>query len=113
MKMQLKSLAEAAKVPCRCPYATRDLLWSCPGCLLRLTLFSSTAIQVQLSTAAKVRLRMPVGGASGGPLEVVLTQRELERLAAPLFRRARLPIDQACWQVLRRWLRDFMATLTP
>jgi len=54
---------------------------------------------VALSTAAKVRLRMPIGGAGGGPLEVVLTQQDLERLSADLFRRARLPIDQACWQV--------------
>ena len=53
---------------------------------------------MELSTASKVRLRMPLGGAGGGPLEVVLTQQDLERLSAPLFRRARLPIDQACWQ---------------
>ena len=53
---------------------------------------------MQLSTTPKVRLRMPVGGAGGGPLEVVITQQDLERLSAPLFRRARLPIDQACWQ---------------
>ena len=52
-----------------------------------------------LSNAPKVRLRMPIGGAGGGPLEVVLTQQDLERLSADLFRRARLPIDQACWQV--------------
>ena len=56
-------------------------------------------LQMALSTTSKVRLRMPIGGAGGGPLEVVLTQQDLERLSLALFRRARLPIDQACWQV--------------
>jgi len=60
---------------------------------------------VALSTAPKVRLRMPIGGSGGGPLEVVLTQQDLERLSAGLFRRARLPIDQACWQVCPDWPR--------
>ena len=52
-----------------------------------------------LSTAKKVKLRMPVGGPGGGPLQVILTRVELDKMSAPLFRRARLPIDQACWQV--------------
>ena len=39
MKMQLKSLAEAAKVPCRCLSAVSNLLpRSCPRWSLRLTL---------------------------------------------------------------------------
>lgn len=56
-------------------------------------------LQVALSTAQKVKLRMPVGGPGGTPLAVVLTRGEFEKLTAPLYRRARLPIDQACWQV--------------
>jgi len=38
-----------------------------------------------------------VPGAGGGP--VVLMRQALESLAAPLFRRMRLPVDAACWQV--------------
>jgi len=37
----------------------------------------------------------------GRPGLAVLTRQALESLAAPLFRRMRLPIDAACWQVRR------------
>jgi hypothetical protein len=44
------------------------------------------------------RLRsMPVGGLGGGPLSVQLDRRTLDVLGEDLFRRARLPLDQACW----------------
>ena len=39
-------------------------------------------------------LRVP--GAAGS---ATLTRQQLESLATPLFRRLRLPIDVACWQV--------------
>jgi hypothetical protein len=41
---------------------------------------------------------MPVGGPGGGPLSVTLTQAQLDSMSEGLFRRARLPLDQACWQ---------------
>lgn len=41
---------------------------------------------------------MPVGGPKGGPLCVTLTQAMLDDMSADLFRRCRLPLDQACWQ---------------
>lgn len=40
---------------------------------------------------------MPVGGPNGGPLQVQLDQSTLDQLSTDLFRRARLPLDQACW----------------
>ena len=43
-------------------------------------------------------LRVP--GVAGGA--VTLTRQQLESLATPLFRRLRLPVDAACWQV-RVW----------
>jgi len=50
---------------------------------------------VRLTDAPRVALRVP--GAGGGL--AVLTRQALESLAAPLFRRMRLPVDAACWQV--------------
>lgn len=44
---------------------------------------------------AQVTIRMPVGGG----VEAELTRQKFEGLTADLFRRARLPLDQACWQV--------------
>ncbi|GIL87150.1 hypothetical protein Vretimale_14267 [Volvox reticuliferus] len=41
---------------------------------------------------------MPVGGPGGGPLEVRLTRTQLDELTQELWRRCRLPLDQACWQ---------------
>ena len=41
---------------------------------------------------------MPVGGPNGGPLQVTLTQQQLDAMSEGLFRRCRLPLDQACWQ---------------
>ena len=43
---------------------------------------------------------MPLTGRDGQPIQAVLTQQDFERLSADLFRRARLPLDEACWQVL-------------
>lgn len=40
---------------------------------------------------------MPIGGPDGGPLQVPLDQQTLDDLSTDLFRRARLPLDQACW----------------
>ena len=42
---------------------------------------------------------MPLKGRNGQPVEAVLSQQEFESLSADLFRRARLPLDEACWQV--------------
>lgn len=42
--------------------------------------------------------RMPIGGPKGGPLEVTLTRAKFDELAADLYRRCRLPLDQAAWQ---------------
>ena len=42
---------------------------------------------------------MPLKGRDGQRVEAVLSQQEFEQLSADLFRRARLPLDQACWQV--------------
>jgi hypothetical protein len=41
---------------------------------------------------------MPIGGPNGGPLRVTLTRQQLDDLGEDLFRRARLPLDAACWQ---------------
>jgi molecular chaperone DnaK len=38
---------------------------------------------------------MPLGGPGG--LQVTLDQATFDNLSADLFRRARLPLDQACW----------------
>lgn len=52
------------------------------------------AAKIKLSTEDKVVIRMPVGGG----VEAVLTRQMFEGMTADLFRRARLPLDQACWQ---------------
>lgn len=41
---------------------------------------------------------MPIGGPSGGPLRVELTRSRFDELSEELFKRARLPLDAACWQ---------------
>ncbi|KAG2495678.1 hypothetical protein HYH03_006278 [Edaphochlamys debaryana] len=52
-----------------------------------------------LSDNEEVVLRMPVGGPGGGPLEARLTREALDsQLSQELWRRCRLPLDQACWQ---------------
>jgi hypothetical protein len=38
---------------------------------------------------------MPLGGPGG--LQVTLDQATFDSISADLFRRARLPLDQACW----------------
>ena len=56
-------------------------------------------MQVKLSSAQRVALRLPLGGPDGRGAEAVLTRQLLEELTAALFRRLRMPIDVACWQV--------------
>lgn len=53
------------------------------------------AAKVGLSTEEQVVVRMPLAGG----IKAVLTRQLFEGLAADLFRRARQPLDQACWQV--------------
>lgn len=52
------------------------------------------AAKIKLSSEERVVIRMPVGGG----IEAVLTRQMFESLTKDLFRRARLPLDQACWQ---------------
>ncbi|KAF8073120.1 dnaK [Scenedesmus sp. PABB004] len=69
---------------------------SAPALAAKLKALAEYA-KVSLSDAPAVTLRMPVGGPGGGPLMVTLDQATLDELSADLFRRARLPLDQACW----------------
>jgi heat shock protein 1/8 len=55
---------------------------------------AAEAAKIKLSTEQAVTLRMPVAGG----VEATLSRQTLEKLTAPLFRRARAPLDQACWQ---------------
>lgn len=64
-----------------------------PGILANLKAIAEAA-KIKLSTEDKVVIRMPVGGG----IEAVLTRQMFEGMTADLFRRARLPLDQACWQ---------------
>jgi molecular chaperone DnaK len=52
------------------------------------------AAKIGLSRRERVVVRMPAGGG----VEAALTRQAFEGLTAGLFRRARLPLDQACWQ---------------
>ena len=61
-------------------------------------------MQVRLSETSSVAIKIPLKGRDGQPVQAVLSQQEFERLSADLFRRARLPLDEACWQVCPRWL---------
>ncbi len=56
-------------------------------------------MQIRLSETSSVAIKMPLKGRDGQRVEAVLSQQEFEQLSADLFRRARLPLDQACWQV--------------
>ncbi len=49
-----------------------------------------------MTKAQQVVMRLPL---REPPLEVLLTQRQLDALAAPLFKRALLPLEDACQQV--------------
>eukprot|EP00775_Hariotina_reticulata_P011055 gene11055-11210_t len=53
--------------------------------------------KVKLSENESVTLRMPLGGPGGAPLLVQLDQQIMDQLTVDLFRRLRLPLDQACW----------------
>ncbi|KAF5834867.1 Hsp70 protein-domain-containing protein [Dunaliella salina] len=50
-----------------------------------------------LSTGVSCLSLMPVGGPGGGPQSVQFTRKRLEELSVDLWRRCRLPLDQACW----------------
>ncbi|KAI3436735.1 hypothetical protein D9Q98_006150 [Chlorella vulgaris] len=52
------------------------------------------AAKIKLSSEERVVIRMPVGGG----IEAVLTRPMFEKMTKGLFRKARLPLDQACWQ---------------
>ncbi|GLI64484.1 hypothetical protein VaNZ11_007759, partial [Volvox africanus] len=56
------------------------------------------AAKHSLTDSEEVVMRMPVGGPGSGPLEVRLTRTQLDDLTQELWRRCRLPLDQACWQ---------------
>ena len=60
---------------------------------------SRAALQISLSEAQRVSLKLPIGGIDGKGMEVVLTRQHFEHLATPLFQRMRLAVDEACWQV--------------
>lgn len=42
--------------------------------------------------------RLPLGGPNNAPITVPFTRAQFDSLTADLWRRCRLPIDQACWQ---------------
>lgn len=52
------------------------------------------AAKMQLSKSDVAVIRMPVGGG----IEASLSRQKFESLSADLFRRARMPLDHACWQ---------------
>jgi hypothetical protein len=60
---------------------------------------SRVALQISLSEAQRVALKLPIGGSDGKGMEVVLTRQHFEKLATTLFQRMRLAVDEACWQV--------------
>ena len=72
----------------------------------------SVALQIRLSDTASVAIKMPFTGRDGEPIQAVLTQQHFDRLSADLFRRARLPLDEACWQVLLVFDRSLSSQLT-
>jgi heat shock 70kDa protein 1/2/6/8 len=51
-----------------------------------------------LSASGKVALRLPAGGRDNRGVAVTLTQADIEKAGKHLFRRFRLPVEQACWQ---------------
>lgn len=77
-----------------------------------ITLMYSVALQIRLSDTASVAIKMPLTGRDGEPIQAVLTQQDFDRLSADLFRRARLPLDEACWQVLLFFDRSLFSQLT-
>lgn len=65
----------------------------------RALLICGAALQIRLSDTASVAIKMPLKGRDSQPIQAVLTLQKFEQLSADLFRRARLPLDEACWQV--------------
>lgn len=70
---------------------------SAPDIRSRLRTLSRNAKEC-LSTAHKVAVRLPIGGPDGEGVSFTMTRQLLDDLCADLFRRCRLPIEQACWQ---------------
>lgn len=72
--------------------------------LAAVCMYTCMCLQAPCSTAAPPTsvaapaCRMPIGGPKGGPLEVTLTRAKFDDLAGELYRRCRLPLDQAAWQ---------------
>ena len=66
---------------------------SSPQMIANLRAVAESA-KIQLSVSDSAIIRMPVGGG----IEAVLTRQKFEALAEDLFRRAREPVDYACWQ---------------
>ncbi|DBA67062.1 TPA: hypothetical protein ACH3X2_001393 [Trebouxia sp. C0005] len=71
--------------------------WRQPAVLSQLKAIAEAA-KIRLSETSSVVIKMPLKGRDGQLVEAVLSQQEFEQLSADLFRRARLPLDQACWQ---------------
>jgi heat shock 70kDa protein 1/2/6/8 len=70
---------------------------SAPAIRSRLRKLSRN-VKERLSTSDKVAVRLPIGGTDGTGVSFTMTRQLLDDLCADLFRRCRLPIDQACWQ---------------
>lgn len=66
---------------------------SSPSMIANLKAIAEAA-KMQLSVSDTAVIRMPVGGG----IEAVLTRQKFEALSDELFRRAREPLDYACWQ---------------
>ncbi|KAK9813400.1 hypothetical protein WJX73_006199 [Symbiochloris irregularis] len=68
-------------------------------------LSASNRVQLQIPVpaykhpSAKQSPQKPGEGPALLPLEVILTRGQMEKLAAPLYRRMREAIDKTCWQV--------------
>ncbi|KAL4457798.1 hypothetical protein ABPG75_012663 [Micractinium tetrahymenae] len=82
MDWLIKEHLKPARVDCRDP----RLLANLRGV--------AEAAKIKLSTEERVVIRMPVGGG----IEAALTRQMFESMTKHLFRKARLPLDQACWQ---------------
>ena len=111
LRRQLKRIAERAKVRIARPdlQGPADSIPADLACtsdhnlrhagLADPCLQSQCPVQVQLSTSESVTLRLSPPGDGAQPVSAVLTRRQFEKLSAELFRRAREPVDKACWQV--------------
>ncbi|KAL3139986.1 hypothetical protein ABBQ38_004272 [Trebouxia sp. C0009 RCD-2024] len=71
--------------------------WRQPEVISQLRTIAEAA-KIRLSDTASVAIKMPLKGRDSQPIQAVLTLQKFEQLSADLFRRARLPLDEACWQ---------------